>query len=178
MFPSPLFRPPLFRPPPLPHPKPVRYDARDEMRFPQPRFLFLIPLATALLAVLVAACGGGGGDSEREIGSITNPGDVPTTSPWGQPPDVLLLDPNAIPTLPAGGSAATPTPAPGPDEGGEPGVCGPKYTVASGDTFSSIATKCGATTQGMRDANPGVDPLTIRPGQVVNVPAATPAPSP
>jgi LysM repeat protein len=145
------------------------------MRLLESRSLFLIPLAATLFA-LVAACGGGG-EEEAEVGSLTNPQDAPTAPPWDQPPEVLLLDPNAIPTLPAGGSAATPTPAVA-AEGGEPGVCGPKYTVASGDTFSSIAEKCGSTTQGMRDANPGVDPLTIRPGQVINVPAPTPAPSP
>jgi LysM domain len=140
-----------------------------------PRFLFLITFTAALL-IAVVACGGGD-DEEAEVGSLTNPQDAPTAPPWDQPPEILLLDPNAIPTLPAGGPIATPTPAAA-AEGGEPGVCGPRYTVDSGDTFSSIATKCGATTQGMRDANPGVDPLTIRPGQVINVPAAAPSPSP
>ena len=53
----------------------------------------------------------------------------------------------------------------------------PQLTIESGDTFSSIAAKCGTTTQAMKDANQGVDPLTIKPGQVVNVPAAT-QPSP
>jgi hypothetical protein len=147
------------------------------MRPPDLRLLSLTTLAAALLALLVAACGGGGGDSDGEVGSLTNPQDAPTASPWDQPPDILLLDPNAIPTLPAG-NAPTATAAAATEEGGEPGVCGPRYTVASGDTFSSIATKCGATTQGMRDANPGVDPLTIRPGQVINVPAAAPEPTP
>jgi LysM repeat protein len=140
-----------------------------------PRTLFLTTLAAVLLA-LPTACGGGDDDSGGQIGDITNPQDVATASPWAQPPEVLILDPNAIPTL--GASAPTETPAAPPAEGGEPGVCGPKYTVASGDTFSGIATKCGSTTQAMRDANPGVDPRTIRPGQVVNVPAPTPAPSP
>ncbi len=133
-------------------------------------------LFVILVVVLVAGGGSGGSESEAEVGSLTNPQDAPTASPWDQPPDVLLLDPNAIPTLPVA-NAPTPTPAAAAAEGGEPGVCGPKYTVASGDTFSGIATKCGSTTQAMRDANPGVDPLTIRPGQVVNVPAA-PSPSP
>ena len=140
----------------------------------RPGLQLLFP--TTLTAVLAFALACGGGDSERDVGRLTNPQDAPTASPWGQPPDILILDPNAIPTLPVA-SAPTPTPAPA-SEGGEPGVCGPKYTVASGDTFSSVAEKCGTTTQAMRDANPGVDPLTIRPGQVVNVPGATPAPSP
>jgi hypothetical protein len=145
------------------------------MTLPGLRFLSLATLTAALLAP-VAACGGGG-EEEAEIGSLTNPQDAPTAAPWEQPPEVLLLDPAAIPTLPAGAPVATSTPAVA-AEGGDPGVCGPKYTVESGDTFSSIATKCGSTTQAMRDANPGVDPLTIRPGQVVSIPAPTPAPSP
>jgi len=132
-------------------------------------FLPLLSLAAGL--ALLTACGGGDDKAEGTIGQLTNPRDVPTASPWVEPPAIVELDPNAIVPLPAEAGAATPTPA---GEGGAPGVCGPKYTVAAGDTFSSIATKCGTTTQGMRDANPGVDPLTIRPGDVVNVPAAAP----
>jgi LysM repeat protein len=135
--------------------------------------LFPIGLLSAGLLVL-AACGGGDDETSGAQGNLTNPNNVPTGSPWTEPPPVVELDPNAIGSLPAE-VAPTPTPEPA---AGEPGVCGPKYTVASGDTFSSIATKCGTTTQGMRDANPGVDPLTIRPGDTVNVPAAAPEASP
>lgn len=139
------------------------------------RTLFLFPvglLSTGLLAL--AGCGGGGEDPVAH-GNLTNPNNVPTASPWDQPPAVVELDPDAIQPLPPQAGAPTPTPS---AAAGAPGVCGPKYTIASGDTFSSIAEKCGTTTQAMRDANPGVDPLTIRPGQEVNVPAAAPAPSP
>jgi len=138
------------------------------MTRPTPFFPIIIPL-TAVFLTLLAACGGGSDEPEGEIGQLTDPGDVPTAAPWDQPPEVVILDPNAIVPIDSG---PTPTPA----EGGEPGVCGPKYTVASGDTFSSIAEKCGTTTQGMRDANPGVDPLTIHPGDVLNVPASQPSP--
>jgi hypothetical protein len=140
--------------------------------------LFFLPIALLTLSSLslLAACGGGDDGAEGSVGQLTNPQDAPTASPWDQPPAVFEIDPNAI--VPISGGAPTPTPAPPPGEGGEPGVCGPKYTVASGDTFSSIATKCGTTTQGMRDANPGVEPTTIRPGDVLNVPAAAPEASP
>jgi hypothetical protein len=138
-----------------------------------PRPIVFSPPITLLIltaAALLVACGGGGDDSRGAVGQLTNPADAPTASPWDQPPQVLEIDPDSIGNLP---SEVAPTPTPEP-AAGEPGVCGPKYTIASGDTFSSIATKCGTTTQGMRDANPGVDPLTIRPGDVVNVPAAEP----
>ena len=128
---------------------------------------FLIVLC--LLVALLAACGGGD-EGKAEIGKLSDPATVPTAPPWDKPPDVAILDPNAI--APVGGPPPSPTPAPE----GAPGVCGPKYTIESGDTFSSIATKCGTTTQAMKDANPGVDPLTIRAGQVVNVPAPQPSP--
>jgi LysM repeat protein len=133
-------------------------------------------LGTALIVilgvVLITSGGGGNSNSEAGVGQLTNPQDAPTAAPWDKPPDVVILDPNAI--QPIGGAPPSPTPAPE----AAPGVCGPKYTVESGDTFSSIATKCGSTTQAMKDANPGVDPTTIKPGQQVNVPAAAPSPSP
>ncbi len=132
-----------------------------------------LPVCLSLVCLLVgllAACGGGD-DDKPEIGKLSDPATVPTAPPWDKPPDVAILDPNAI--QPIGGTPPSPTPAPE----GAPGVCGPKYTIESGDTFSNIATKCGTTTQAMKDANPGVDPLTIKPGQQVNVPAA-PQPSP
>jgi hypothetical protein len=138
---------------------------------PRPTLIFLPVFLLSLASLaLLAACGGGGDDERSAVGQLTNPADAPTASPWDQPPQVLEIDPNSIGQLP---SEVAPTPTPEP-EAGEPGVCGPKYTIASGDTFSSIAEKCGTTTQAMRDANPGVDPLTIRAGQVVNVPAAEP----
>jgi hypothetical protein len=128
----------------------------------------LFSLVVIAASAALVACGGGG-DEDVEIGQLTNPQDVPTAAPWDQPPEVIILDPNAITPIGAGQPTPEPTAA-------AAGVCGPKYTIVSGDTFSSIAEKCGTTTQGMRDANPGVDPLTIRAGQVVNVPAPEPSP--
>jgi LysM repeat protein len=40
----------------------------------------------------------------------------------------------------------------------------------SGDTFSSIAEKCGKTTQEIVDANPQLDPRGLHPGDVINIP--------
>jgi len=127
----------------------------------------LLPVYLSLFCLLLAlsvACGGGD-DKKAEVGKLSDPATVPTAPPWDKPPDVAILDPNAI--TPIGGGQATPAPAESP----APGSCGPKYTIASGDTFSSVAQKCGTTTQAIRDANAGVDPLTIHPGDVINLPA-------
>ena len=134
----------------------------------------LIALFSALLALLVlVACGGGDDEEDETQGNLTNPRSVPTATINPSPAPVVIIDPNAIQPLPAVGTPVA-TPAPSGAAGASPsaaaGTCGPTYTLVSGDTFSSIAEKCGTTTQGMRDANPGVDPLSLHPGDVVNIP--------
>jgi len=48
------------------------------------------------------------------------------------------------------------------------GVCGGTYVVEAGDTFSSIASRCGTTVSAITAANPGVaEPL--RAGQTLNL---------
>jgi hypothetical protein len=64
-------------------------------------------MAAGLL--LLAACGGGGGGGGQTIGQPTDPRSVPTATPWSQPPDVIILDPNAL------------TPISAPDRGGDGG---------------------------------------------------------
>ena len=43
------------------------------------------------------------------------------------------------------------------------------YTVQSGDTFASIATKEGTTVAKLEQLNPGVDPTALRVGQKIRV---------
>ena len=43
------------------------------------------------------------------------------------------------------------------------------YTVQSGDTFASIATKTGTTVARLEQLNPGVDPTTLRVGEKIRV---------
>lgn len=43
------------------------------------------------------------------------------------------------------------------------------YTVQSGDTFESIATKEGTTVARLEHLNPGVDPTTLRVGEKIRV---------
>jgi hypothetical protein len=129
-------------------------------------FLFL------LLSIGLAACGGGGDEEDVRPGDLTNPRDVPTVTPWPSPPEVVVIDPNAIQPLPSTGppigtGEGEPSPSPSAAAGGQ---CPAEYTVVSGDSPSVIAERCGVTTQQILDANPGLDPRGMRPGQVINIP--------
>ncbi len=69
----------------------------------------LAPLALTLGLLLLAACGGDG-DSEPAPALLTDPGDVATATPKAQPPEAIILDPDAL----------TPTAENDNEENGEP----------------------------------------------------------
>src|SRR5262245_743471 len=52
-----------------------------------------------------------------------------------------------------------------------------EYTVAKGDSFSTIATKLGVPLKALIAANPNVDPKKLRPDQKIQVPPKTKEPS-
>jgi LysM repeat protein len=56
------------------------------------------------------------------------------------------------------------------------GSTGPmkEYTVVSGDSLGRIAQRNQTTLSALKKANPNVDPAKIRPGQKLNIPAASP----
>ena len=56
-----------------------------------------------------------------------------------------------------------------------------EYKVVKGDSFYTIGKKFGVSTKAIVDANPGVDPSKLQPGQTLKIPAPTvaaPAASP
>lgn len=135
-----------------------------------PALIWLVLLAALALAV---ACGGGGGDDDNGgTGQLSDPQNVPTVTPWQEPPEVILLDPDNIQPLPTDnpnpGVTASPTPV-----AGEPGVCGATYTVISGDTTFGIADKCGVSPDEIKAANPDIDPGNLSVGQVLIMPEAS-----
>src|SRR5205085_9489575 len=48
--------------------------------------------------------------------------------------------------------------------------------IVKGDTLGSVATHHKVTLKALMDANPGVDPLKLQPGQTIHIPAP-PAPA-
>jgi hypothetical protein len=136
-----------------------------------PRTATIALIITVVASLAIVACGGGDDDDDTSPGNLSNPRQVPTATINPSPEPPIIIDPNAIQPLPAVGTPI-PTAAPSGEAAASPapGTCGPTYTLVSGDTFSSIAEKCGTSTQAMKDANPGVDPLGLHPGDVVNVP--------
>ena len=43
------------------------------------------------------------------------------------------------------------------------------YTIVSGDTLATIATKTGTTVARLEQLNPGIDPTALRVGQTIRV---------
>lgn len=140
---------------------------------PPRKILFVTPLSLLVL-LLVAACGGGDDDDGGPLGQLSDPNNVPTSTPWVDIPDLVLIDPNNIQPLPPdtsggndGGDEATPVP-------GEPGVCGQTYTVEAGDTTFGIADKCGVSVEGIEALNPDVDIRALNIGDILIMPDVEP----
>ena len=55
----------------------------------------------------------------------------------------------------------------------QPTATGQEYTVAKGDSFSTIAKKFGVTVRQIQDANPKVQPTKLQIGQKLQIPAPT-----
>ena len=132
----------------------------------------LLPLLAVTLAfALILGCGGDDDGGSSRPGNLSDPEDVPTATPWQQPPEVVILDPENLQPIPGDGNSGgevTPTAVPG-----EPGVCGTTYTVVAGDTTFGIAEKCGVDPQDIIDANPDIVPQQLSVGQVITLPPAT-----
>lgn len=57
-------------------------------------------------------------------------------------------------------------------------ICPPgqiiQYTIMAGDTFYLLAQRFGTTVEAIQAANPGVNPLNLQIGQVINIPCGIP----
>ncbi len=132
------------------------------------RTLFLPLSALALGLLLVAACGGDG-DGSPAPGNLTDPGSVPTATPWTNPPEAIILDSDILtPTIQDEGETDGDE-----NQNGDqvtPGECGDTYTVQSGDVPSAIAVTCGVDVTDLLELNGIDDPTTLHVGQELKIP--------
>ncbi len=127
----------------------------------------LLPLSALALGLLLVAACGGDGDESPPPGSLTDPGSVPTATPWSNPPEAIILEPDILtPTIPDEGE----TDGDQDDDQVTPGDCGDTYTVQAGDVPSSIAETCGVDVTDLLELNGIDDPTTLHVGQELKIP--------
>ncbi len=71
-----------------------------------------------------------------------------------------------------------PTPPASPEAAATPPAAAMEYVVAAGDTYSTIAPHFHVTVKALMDANPGVEPTRLRPGQKLHIPPPAPPTAP
>jgi LysM repeat protein len=126
-------------------------------------------VASQLTQTAVAAGGAGGGDETAIPPFPTNTfappveGATATTIP-GVVPTATSIPPIIATTAPPPPVAGAPCPNP--------------YTVQQGDWIYKIARNCGVAPSALIAANPGINPHAIKPGQLLNMPAAGATPVP
>jgi LysM repeat protein len=95
----------------------------------------------------------------------------PPTGATNAPP---VFEPTNVPPAETNVPAVTPpVAAPVPAPVLTPPAGTTEYTVAPGDTFYSIGKKFGVGYKAIEAANPNVDPKKLKPGQKIQIPAAT-----
>ncbi len=143
-------------------------------------FFVLAIHCVGLLAFLMAGC-----KKEQEVEPAVVPDVATNAEPRFEPyapetnvPGPIDTNPPGTMSLPETNAAMIPTP-------GLPGtaaVVAPagttEYSIARGDSFSSIAKKFGVSVRAITDANPNVVPTKLQIGQKLQVPAPTAAPAP
>lgn len=124
-------------------------------------------IPAVLLVATLLAVGISGIRAEGQIAATSTPTPAPTLVPTLAPSVAPTLAPTLAPTV-APSLAPTPVPTLAP-------TAAPSYrtyTVQSGDTLSSIASKYGTTTKVLQDLNNISDPRKLHIGQVLKVPPA------
>ena len=127
----------------------------------------LLPLSALALGLLLVAACGGDGDGESLPGNLTDPGSVPTATPWTNPPEPIILEPDILTPISQDEGEAD-----GDGDGDQvtPGECGDTYTVQSGDVPSAIAETCGVDVTDLLELNGIDDPTSLHVGQELKIP--------
>jgi len=128
-------------------------------------FFVLAVHGIGLLALLMQGC------HKEESSAVTQP---TNSVPVFEAPTNTVVEPPPTPgttSLPSNPPAVV-------DSAMAAGPGGGEYVVANGDSFYTIAKHFKIPTKALTDANPGVDPLKLKPGQKLHVPAPAPAAAP
>ncbi len=147
------------------------------------RSSFALPAAAAMAGLVLIACGGGGGDGGGQGERVTDPAEVPSSTPIsnGAPQKYEIHQDGSLTII--GGATVTGTLPAGNTPIGGPGT----YVVESGDTCGAIADAKGITVPELIAANRAVinaDCTNLVPGDELKIPAgggtgatATPRPN-
>ncbi|MEX0781423.1 MAG: LysM peptidoglycan-binding domain-containing protein [Dehalococcoidia bacterium] len=129
-------------------------------------------LCAALAGALLVACGGGGGDDDGQGERVTDPAEVPSSTPIsaGQPQKYEIHQDGSL-VITGGGPTVTGTVT----GGATPGT-GSGYTVVSGDTCGAIASAHGITADELIAANRAAinaDCTNLHEGDELKIPGAS-----
>jgi len=131
-------------------------------------FFVLAIHGVGLLALLVQGChkDDTGPKSTTEAANANNTANQMDSNAQVAPPETN--------TQPAGTTTTAPMPLQQPqtaETGTVPSsIGGTEYTIAKGDTFSSIASHYHVTVSAIKEANPGVDPTKLQIGKKLHIP--------
>ena len=129
-------------------------------------FFVLAIHGVGLLALLVQGChkddAGPKSSAEYAIASNATGPSLESQTPV-PPPDTNQPTAGTAPPLPQ-----PPLPA---DNRTPNDIAGGEYTIAKGDTFSSIASRYHVTVNAIKEANPGVEPNKLQIGKKLHIPA-------
>jgi LysM repeat protein len=112
-------------------------------------------------------------DTSTTVAAVANIPSTPTANTGPQAiPNHLRPITNVLPPEPGPGTLPPPVPVTTPVATGAQG----DHVVVKGDSFSTIAKKYSVTVRAIQDANPGVDPLRLKIGQKLVIPARSGSP--
>jgi LysM repeat protein len=130
-------------------------------------FLVLAIHGVGLMALLMQGC-------KKEPDTTTGATNAANAEPTNTPPPTFL-EPTNSPGLAATnglpGTVATPIPEQPQTPPNPPPATASDYTIAKGDTFSTIAKKFHVPTKSLLEANPSVEPTKLKIGQTIHIPA-------
>ena len=120
-------------------------------------------------ALIFAACGGGS-EGDDDAPEITDPAEVPTSTPIREGSPVVYTIRGDIVSAEGQSGTVTTTPV-------APANQSETYTIAEGDTCTAIAEQFGVSVAEIVEANPGVndDCSNLFPGDTVKIPSTATA---